>query len=67
MFNIGKVCQQFGCEGEFESSGAIQAGWWLVENKIIICFLTPKGEGAFQASLKIWRYDASKKRFVLIT
>lgn len=67
QFKIGKVCEQFGCDGTFSATGKIQVGWWLIENKIIICYLTPvSSEKMFHSELKIWRYNAKSGRFIII-
>lgn len=66
QFKIGKVCAQFGCDGTFSETGKIQSGWWLLENKIIICYLTPTGGNSFQTELRVWRYNHKTGRFVLL-
>lgn len=65
-FKIGKVCEQFGCDGTFSETGKIQSGWWLIENKIIISYLTPISNQSFHCDLKVWRYNAKSGRFVLL-
>ena len=65
-FKIGKVCAQFGCDGEFLTTGKVQAGWWLLENKIVICYLTPITSSEFKSELKVWRYNHKTGRFTLI-
>lgn len=66
QFKIGKVCKDVGCVGSFYETGKTQAGWWIVENKIIICFLTAVSNGTFNADLRIWKYDTETKKFHLI-
>lgn len=66
QFKIGKVCAQFGCDGSFSETGKMQANWWLIENKIVICYLTPITSSEFKSELKVWRYNHNTGRFTLI-
>ena len=66
FFKIGKVCEEIGCVGQFSKTGAKQISWWLLENKIIINFITPNPSGGFYSELKVWRYDHVKRKFILI-
>ena len=66
VFKIGKVCAQFGCDGGFDSTGKSQASWWLLENKIVICYLTQISVTEWRPELKVWRYKHLTGRFILI-
>lgn len=57
---IGKICEEFGCTGSFDFTGKNQSAWWIIENKILIVYLTYLNLNEFTTTLKVWRYKKGK-------
>lgn len=65
QFNIGKICQEIGCEGVFTSTGKHQTAWAIYQNTIILVYVTPL-DGYFKTELLIYQYSERLKKFVLL-
>lgn len=65
QFNIGKICQEIGCEGVFTSTGKHQTAWAIYQDSIILVYVTPL-DGYFKTELLIYQYSERWEKFVLL-
>lgn len=65
QFNIGKICQEIGCEGVFTATGKHQTAWAIYHDSIILVYVTPL-DGYFKTELLIYQYSERLKKFVLL-
>jgi len=65
QFNIGKVCQEIGCEGVFDTTGKHQTAWEIYLDSIILVYVTPEN-GIFKTQILIYKYSERIKKFLLL-